>query len=628
MDPNTISAPAGETNAGAATAEVDRLPLVLTVGFTGHRMIADDPDTARLIGEALAAAGAAFASLVGSPHIEAFDGGPRMRLIVGAAPGADRLVAAAWRAAKLGRVHPLFPFRDPASGAAFTDLPGIGGEETRVEALAQSGDWTGLDCVSLGLERDQGHAEIGRWIVRHAELLVCWWDGAPPRGPGGAGDTLRRALERGLPAIWLKPGQPHPRLIDPAHLHHHADAAEAMLELESIAEPLSSVRLTGLLARVLAPPSASDDGSQRGEAAARLDYATTDPLRRQPPPVGLVQALLDRTLWRLFRSFELAAGGLRPPADADAPPPPGLAAQPGFRRLQAATDEAIARANHLSSVHRSEQLMLIVIAIVAVFVGVLPALEALSRSHALAAEVEFALGVIAFFLAAAAGRAHRHRRWSDSRRLAERLRAATATWPLGFDIADAHAQPPASWTEWRARAVIRAAGLPLGWIDRARFDADAAWIVRQLIGGQIDYHSRQHLIAENIEAFVRRVESTAFAVLMLTLLAYLTMTWTAPLAGWTPPPWVGGLVILVSAVSPAVGAGCLALEATNGFGELALHSERLEDAFEEMRTQLGETETATYHGVQHIIRRAAQLVVEDADAWRDRVLRRRIVRGG
>lgn len=88
------------------------------------------------------------------------------------------------------------------------------------------------------------------------------------------------------------------------------------------------------------------------------------------------------------------------------------------------------------------------------------------------------------------------------------------------------------------------------------------------------------------------------------------------------------MVTLVSAVAPAVGAGCLALEATNGFGELAQHSEHLEAEFERMRERLGEVGAEPYHHVQAVMRRAAQLVVEDADAWRDRVLRRRIVRGG
>jgi hypothetical protein len=624
MDPETNSAAA---NADDAATAGDRLPLVLTVGFSGHRVVEDAKEAERLVGETLAAIGAAFETLKRS-HGEPFEGAPRLRLLIGVAPGTDRLMAAAWRAAGLGEAHAIYPFREPGGAAAYTDDPAKAHPDTRVETPATEA-WTGIDSASLGLGHEQAHAEVGRWIVRHADLLVGWWNGAPPGGPGGAGDTVQRSLERGLPVIWLQPGVPHPRLVDPSRLHQHAEAAETMTHLAEIAEPLDAGHLAQVLAPALSPPG---DGVNDAETNARCDYAAVDPLRRRGAPIGLAQALLDRTLWRSYKVFERVAGGARGASDERLGGPPTLAAQPGFQRLRDASRAAAERSTHLSSIHRSEQLLLIVIAIAAVFTGALPALiasgPALARTHALAAEIEFGLGVTAFFLAAAARRAHRHRRWSDARRLAERLRAARATWPLGFDIADAHAQPSTTWTEWRARAVLRAAGPPRGWIDRPRFDAEAAWVADQLIGGQIDYHARQHKIAENIERFVRRVEGGAFAVLMLTLLAYLITNWTRPLTGWDPPHWVGGLVTLVSAVSPAVGAGCLALEATNGFGELARHSEHLEVEFRQMRERLGEIDRQAYHHVQSIIRRAAQVVVEDADAWRDRALRRRIVRGG
>ncbi len=624
MGPQTNSAPAIEASVGDVVAAGDRLPLVVTVGFSGHRAIDDTDEAERLIGETLAAIATAFETLKRS-LAGAFEGAPQLRLLVGAAPGADRMVAAAWRTARLGEVHTIFPFREPGGAAGYTDDPVKDDPETRVETPTGEA-WTGIDSVSLGLGHDQAHAEVGRWIVRHANLLVGWWNGAAPGGPGGAGDTVQRSLERGLPVVWLKAGEAHPRLIDPARLYQHAETAETMARLADIAEPLDAGRLTQVLAPELSPPG---DGVDDAETNARRDYAAVDPMRRRGAPLGLAQALLDRTLWRSFMLFERVAGGARGRSDAIAGTPEGLAAQPGFQRLRSASNEAAVRSVHLSSIHRSEQLLLIVIAIAAVLTGALPALISSPLAHDWSAGIEFALGVTAFFIAAAARRAHRHRRWSDVRRLAERLRAARATWPLGLDIADGHAQPAATWTEWRACALLRAAGPPRGWIDRPRFNAEAAWVTGQLIDGQIDYHARQHAIAENIERFIRRIEDVAFLTLMGVLAAFLVMIC---LAAWvhTPsaPPWFSGLVMVVSAVAPAIGAGCLALEATNGFGELARHSEHLEVEFRQMRERLGDIDQQAYHHVQAIIRRAAQLVVVDADAWRDRALRRRIVRGG
>jgi hypothetical protein len=272
--------------------------------------------------------------------------------------------------------------------------------------------------------------------------------------------------------------------------------------------------------------------------------------------------------------------------------------------------------------------LLILIAIVAVFFGALPALLPTGDFHVYAAGVEFLLGVLAFTVAGTARMAHRHRRWSDARRLAERVRGALATWPLGFDIADAHIGAPHTWTEWRALAVLRAAGPRRGWITEPRFQETLRWSAGQLIDSQIAYHARQHRMAETIERTLKATENAAFGLLMGTLASYIAVTLIGPAIHWNEPHWFGGLVTVVSAVSPAIGAGCIALDATNGFGELRQHSLRLASEFEHLRARIDGADGASYHPALAIIRRGAQLLVEDADAWRDRLQRRRIVRGG
>jgi hypothetical protein len=613
--------------AEAARPDGGRLPLVVTIGFTGHRTLKDPAAAEREFGAALAEIGRAFEIVAGAPLAKAYDGAPALRLLVGAAPGADRMAAATWRAAGLGEIHFIYPFRDPAGDDAFTDQPSKHDPDTRVAPAPEFAPWTGIDAIGLGLADGQAHAEVGRWIVRHADMLACWWDGEPSRGAGGTNDTVRRALERGLPVIWLGPNMA-PRLIDPEQAHHHADAAEAIADLASIAAPLSAEPLAARLATLLTPPAG---GPHSAEVAARIDYDAHDPLRPRLAALAPVQTLFNHTIWRSFSLFQSLAGRQAPAARDVEPPPAAIAVQPGFARLRAAAAEAGSRAGLLSNVHRSEQLLLILIAIVAVFFGALPALVDDARwpaFHAYAAGAEFALGLSAFVVAWAARLAHRHRRWSDARRLAERLRGVLSTWPLGFDIADAHALPAQTWTEWRTRALLRAVGPRRGWITRVRFEETVRWAGVELIGSQIAYHARQHRMAETIERTMRAIENGAFGLLMGTLASYIALSVLGPAMHWTAPHWFGGLVTLVSAVSPAVGAGCIALDATNGFGELAGHSGRLKDEFEQLRVRLAAAEPAAYHPALAAIRRGAELLVEDADAWRDRLLRRRIVRGG
>ena len=624
MRQDTDTAPAAAARSDPRGPAEGRLPLVLTVGFTGHRSVDDAAAARRLLAAAFTDLDATLEALSGMPLAQAYDGAARLRLLAGGAPGTDRLAQEAWRAGNHGELHAIYPFYDPASRGAATDDPAKHDPATLVEPGPEFGAWTGLDALGLGLEADHAHAEVGRWLVRHADLLVAWWDGQPGRGVGGTNDNIRRALERGLPVLWLTPGRADARLISLGGASsRQADAAEAVADPEAVAMALTAASLADILAPALSPPPDTGPEADLADAAARRDYASIDPTVPLPGPLGAAQRLADRTLWRSFKLFEHIAGGAKPSARPHASPPAAVAAQPGFVRLSHAAGEASRRANQLSNIHRSQQVLLILIATLAVLLGVLPALDAFHPFHAAFAAAEFILGLVAFAVTWGAQRAHRHRRWSDARRLTERLEAALTTWSLGFDIADVRRGPAYSWTEWRAMAVLRAAGPRRGWITRARFEETAGWAAGELIEGQLDYHERQHGVAERIERSLGWTENIAFVGLMGVLLAYLVLE----LGMKSPPQPFGGFVTLVSAFAPAVAAACLALEATNGFRELKERNARLAVAFAAEKRRLGPIAGAAYHHVVAVMRRAAQLRVDDADAWRDRLLRRRIIRG-
>jgi len=619
-----------------APADDGRLPLVVTVGFTGHRMLEDGDATARALDRAFALVRAAVALLQaritgaeGETLADAYEGPTRLRLMVGDAPGADRLARERWRASGPGEAHLLYPFRDPTTGAPLTDHPDHAEPDARLAAPPADAAWTGFDGVGLGLERNSAHVEVGRWIVRHAEVVVAVWNGQSASEAGGTGETLRRALERGAPVIWIRPGAAEPLLVSPASIHQLAEPDDGMGRLEELCVAPTPETLAELLARTLAPPAGARPAAKDPEVLARIDYASVDPLAPSRAAPRLIWALADATLWRASHLFERLAGGFAGAraTDPGAAPPPELAAEPGFVRIQRAYDEADRRAETLANIHRSQQLLLVFLATLAVLIGALPAMipekPAHEEAHRWAALAELILGALALVIFTLARRAHRHRRWSDARRLSERLRAARATWPIGVDLGDERISAPHTWTEWRAMAVIRAAGPIRGWLTRARFEATAHWIAAELIEGQIAYHTFQHQLAARIDNALQAIEGLAFGVLMATLTIYLVVAW-----GWPQglPRWLPGLVSVVSAFAPAVGAACLALEATSGFGELALRNERLRHEFVRAKAQLGAAHGGGHRQIQEVVRRGAQLLVEDADAWRDRLTRRRLVR--
>ena len=703
--PETQSPPAPAGPVGAPKLQ-GRPPLVITFGFSGHRDYGDEKTVAAQMDTTLMTIQAALALLLKTPLkgagealAGAYGDTRQLRLLTGDAPGADGLMIQRWTDGKVGPIHRLYPYKDPITGDALTDRPERASDETR-RTPPSDAPWTGLDAVSLGLAKDQAHAEVTQWIIRHSEALIAFWDGEQMTKPGGTGDTLRKALERGLPVIWLQPGETQIRLADPALSHRRGGVPDTAEDLASISSELTAEDLASMLGRVAAPPGAIRKSGVDPEVIGRQDYAKVDPLRRWRWPFRAVQMFSDRTLWKAFKYFEFLVGGkdARRPTGSSLKAPDDLAAQPGFVSIRAALSEATTRAGQLSSIHRSQQLLLIALAAVAVFFGALPALTAgasssnatnaapaaaapvapaptasaaptphathapvqgigpairavraasngaggaaagaagaaverdqataADRAHAHAAEIELSLVASALVIAALAGRYHRHRRWSDARRLAERLRAARATWPLGVDITDGRLTPSRTWTEWRAEAVLRAAGPRQGWIDGPTFQRSAAWVIADLLDGQTAYHERQFLLAQRIGRTISRVEQLAFFGLMLTLCGFIIGYWLAPAMGWRLGE-ISGWVTLASAVCPAIGAACIALEATSGFGELEMRSERLQNEFRGFKEELGEGEGLAYHHVQDVIRRGAQLLVEESGVWRDQVARRRLIR--
>ena len=50
------------------------------------------------------------------------------------------------------------------------------------------------------------YAAVGRAIIDKADLLLCVWNGTPPRGPGGTSEVAALMLEKGGLVLWIAAG--------------------------------------------------------------------------------------------------------------------------------------------------------------------------------------------------------------------------------------------------------------------------------------------------------------------------------------------------------------------------------------------------------------------------------------
>jgi hypothetical protein len=156
---------------------------------------------------------------------------------------------------------------------------------------------------------------------------------------------------------------------------------------------------------------------------------------------------------KAYSFFRRALGGPSQPAAAQ-PPPADLAAQPGFEGLSAVRADAAVHARALASIHRSHQLILLLIAILAAAAGSTTALAPDWKPALVATELGLALVALGIWLGSERGA--RHRRWTEARKLAEDLRLERAAWVVGISTAPHGASTTSSKAARRAR---RRAGL-------------------------------------------------------------------------------------------------------------------------------------------------------------------------
>jgi hypothetical protein len=473
---------------------------------------------------------------------------------------------------------------------------------------------------------------------------------------------VRLALARGLPVLWIDAaGACQRRWLDPALLWEDGGFHELTRALETqrdatapaLADDTLAAKLAAHIASRLAAPEAraihaEDDGHGErhdlSEDAARRDFEAAEAELAATPgkPLGNRIGWRRRIAgtWFFFRdifAWERPTTAQLASRPELIQPPAGLA----FIRKAMARAEDVA--NVYGNLHRTLQVWLMIVAVAAVLVGTAAAVAPGLKWIFVVAELGLAL--LALFVWRLRLVASNHQRWSDSRRYAERLRVMAATWPLGFDVADDRADAPSTWTEWRARAVLRLAGPPTGALKAENLRAaalesrdDHAGIVR----GQLLYHRTTEIRMGRAHRHTHNAETWAFYGLVAALLAFALayhLFPKQPAPHWPPDPgfWpnrLGGLLLILSAVIPAFAAAIIALEAKIGFRENELRSSRLRPEFERLLRDMGgvmpgepgPAGAPSMFALAESLRAAGKLHLADADSWRDGVTRRQIVK--
>jgi hypothetical protein len=185
----------------------------LNVAVTGHRLNQlQESQRPRIRGEiehALAQAEQAAQIATGAPA--------RCVLYSAIAEGADRYAADAALARGWRLVTPL-PFSPERYAEDFPNQESKDHFQRLLWASRRVIPVSEDFVAQVGGGGAAPYAAVGRALIERADLLLCVWNGLPPKGPGGTSEVAALMLEKGGLVLWIPAEGGAAKLVGPAPL--------------------------------------------------------------------------------------------------------------------------------------------------------------------------------------------------------------------------------------------------------------------------------------------------------------------------------------------------------------------------------------------------------------------------
>lgn len=461
-------------------------------------------------------------------------------------------------------------------------------------------------------------ALAGRVMIEQSDIVIGIWDGVSRAFVGGTGHTIFEALEHGAPVIWIDAKNPDSWRI--------LRAPEALATLDGEIDKNRFDELSALVRDALLP---EDDGGAAALAAETwrprssrwwIAYRRIEtlfagegkPFRSLRQTYDTPDAFVRGEANILFKAADIIPGSDR-----------GQLAQieQGVLRRFAWADGI---SSWLSDAYRGGMITNFILSALAVVVGISYQPLGVLEGKWLFAITEFLLLASILMVTWLGGKWRWHRRWFETRRVAEYLRhapillmlgvsRAPKRWPKGGEVA---------WPEYYARHVLRAIGLPQTTVSSAYLRSALGDLLDDHVVRQRDYHldkaRRLTAVHHNLDAFSTRL----FQLAVLSVSTYLLLTGTAAL-NLIPHSWpasVSKVTTFLGVAFPTFGAAIAGIRYFGDFERFAAISEITAAKLDGVHSRITLLLTAPDEGIDYA--RVAELahatddiVVSEIENW-------------
>lgn len=463
-------------------------------------------------------------------------------------------------------------------------------------------------------------AQAGRIMIEQSDFMIAVWDGISANLAGGTGHTIAAALDRGCPVLRIDPANPAAW-----HWLHAPESLAAMLPGED-----GEAVLADLVRAALRP---GEGGALRtgSEALAGEHWHGRSPrlwtgYRRIEAMFGgggrpfrplLIKYEAPETIAKGSGASTLAAARSLPGADQTMPD--RLAAEVLGRFAWA--DGISAR---LSDSYRGSMTLSFVLSALAIVSGIsYEPFGGIDRKW-LFALGEFALLASILVIIWQGGRRRWHKRWFETRRVAEYLRHAPIMLLLGV------ARPPGRWPkgadtcwpEYYSRHALRGLGLPQVAVTKAYLRHALTHLLDAHVVGQRDYHRskshRLHAVHHRLDKLSERLFQ--FAIISVSIYLVIAAASAYGLIGPATLYKSSKAASFLGVVFPTFGASLAGIRYFGDFERFSsisqVTAERL-DAIHDRITLLcaAPDHGLTYAQVAELAHATDEAVVSEIESW-------------
>lgn len=402
-------------------------------------------------------------------------------------------------------------------------------------------------------ERKRAYEEAGRHVVDHCDVLIAVWDGKPARGRGGTADVVAYAREKKRPLIIVSSEHPERIILESgAGLSRRAYDRIGLFNRFPVSEREQRAYVGRMHEDLFATPE-----------GRKLSARVKDDIRKDLLPWYVRASLIAKRCQKRYFRTGLIVYALAP------------------------------------------------LAVAAVAVGILNPDWALPAFIA-----EFLFLLVIYGAIRTADRRRVHKKWVETRFLAERIRSAIFLLSCGVRPAavslSPDMRPGAREDDWAVRIfaeiMVRAAGAEPG--ERVACPDGVAFIRARWIGAQIGFHAAKADKAGRLSRILEKAGRATFLAAIGASGWHLFSLWIGHrefLAALEKP------AILLAIILPAAGAALGGMRTHREYSRLEKRSRTMEAALRELDWKFAAV--SDFGGFEGRLREAEQLMLQEAQDW-------------